>query len=94
MTQRHPEGSAEIAKWRAVLNASQQIRFQTAPEVVTRFEADAAHLEDSRGNLVIHVPGVTSPWGNGTNLFITAHLNSDTDDRAHPLEVDVLFEQG
>ena len=83
-----------LARWRALLNTAQQIHFQGAPEVVARFDADAAQLEGGRANLVIHVPGVTSPWGGGSNLLVTARLNSDPDETQHPLEVDVLFEHG
>ncbi len=83
-----------LAKWRALLNASQQIQFEGTPEIVTRFDGDAAHLDLSRANLVIHVPAVTSPWGSGSNLLISAHLNSDAAAVDHPLELDVLFEQG
>jgi hypothetical protein len=83
-----------LARWRALLNTTQQIQFQGATEFVTRFDADAARLADARANVMIRVPGVISPWGSGSNLVISAQLNDEPGAGAHPLAVDVLFEQG
>jgi hypothetical protein len=83
-----------VARWRAILNAAQQIEFQGAPEIVTRFDADAAQLQEGRANLIIRVPGVISPWGGGSNLLVTARLNTEAGPAAHPLAVEVLFEYG
>lgn len=84
-----------LARWRALLNTAQQIQFEGTPEIVTRFDGDAARIEGTRANVTMHVPAVTSPWGTGSNLLISAHLNHDEAAAAdHPLELDVLFEQG
>lgn len=83
-----------LARWRAVVQAVRQIEFEGPPELITRFEGDAARLADSRANFMMHVPAVTSPWGGGSNLLITARLNDDPDAGAHPLALDVLFEHG
>ncbi|HKQ37640.1 MAG TPA: AsmA-like C-terminal region-containing protein [Verrucomicrobiae bacterium] len=83
-----------LARWRAFLNAAHQIHFEGAPEIVTRFDGDAARLDESRANLTIHVPGVTSPWGSGSNLLISAHLNHEPAEADHALDLDILFEQG
>ena len=83
-----------LARWKAWLNVARQLQFSGAPEVVTRFDADAARLANGRANLVIHVPGVASPWGGGSNLLVSAHLNSEPGDAAHPLDLDILFEHG
>ena len=87
-------GAESLAKWRAVLNAANQLDFKGQPEIVTRFDADAARLSNSTANLVIHVPGVASPWGGGSNLLISAHLNDEPGPLSHPLDLDVLFEHG
>ena len=88
-------GEENLAKWRAFLNALNQTHFKGTPEIVTRFDGDAVKLAATRANLMVHVPGVTSPWGGGSNLLISAHLNTDPTTAAdHPLELDVLFEHG
>lgn len=83
-----------LARWRAVLSAAHQVHFEGTPEIVTRFDGDAARLGESRANLTIHVPGVSSPWGGGSNLLISAHLNHEPAAADHPFEIDILFEQG
>jgi hypothetical protein len=83
-----------LARWRAILNAANQIDFHGTPEIVTRFDADAARLTNSTANLVIHVPAVSSPWGGGSNLLISAHLNDEPGPLSHPLDLDILFEHG
>src|SRR5688572_15841829 len=44
-------GEENLAKWRAMLAAVQQVDFQGTPDFVTRFNADAARLDGARANL-------------------------------------------
>jgi hypothetical protein len=83
-----------LARWRAFLNAAHQVRFEGTPEIVTRFDGNAARLDETRADLMLHVPAVTSPWAGGSNLLISAQLNHDSTADDHPLEVDILFENG
>jgi len=83
-----------LARWRAFLNAAHQIHFEGTPEIVTRFDGDAARLDATRADLMLHVPAVNSPWGGGSNLLISAQLNHERAAADHPLELDILFEQG
>ena len=83
-----------LARWRAFLNTAHQVRFEGTPDIVTRFDGDAARLDASRADLMIHVPGVTSPWGGGSNLLISAQLNRGSAASDHSLELDVVFEHG
>lgn len=83
-----------LARWRGILQAVHQIEFQGQPELITRFAGDAANLPNSHASFMMHVPGVTSPWGSGSNLLITARLNDAPAAQGQPLELDVLFEHG
>ena len=83
-----------LARWRAFLNAAHQVHFEGTPEIVTRFDGDAARLDGTHADLMLHVPAVTSPWGGGSNLLVTAQLNHEPTAADHPLEVDMVFEDG
>jgi hypothetical protein len=61
--------------WRRELwRAFQDLRFARAPEVTAQFSADARDTNSVTALLRLTAPGMTSPWGVGTNFHIQLRL--------------------
>jgi hypothetical protein len=63
-----------VAVWEDIVRTVAQLRFAAQPQLDATFRGDAADLRSFDANLKFKVPGVTSPWGAGTNLLLTARL--------------------
>jgi hypothetical protein len=63
-----------VAVWEEIVRTAAQLRFTAQPQLEGTFRGDAADVRSFDAHLKFKAPAVSSPWGAGTNLLMTARL--------------------
>jgi len=66
------------AFWANVLRALEPIHFQGTPQLIGQFYGDAADPRGMEASIRFAAPGVSTPWGSGSELRMLARLSPPT----------------
>jgi hypothetical protein len=69
-----PKEKTPEAFWHDLVMQFERTKFGAPTEIVGKISGDAERLETFRANVSIRSPAIDSPWGHGSNVFLSAQI--------------------